>query len=391
MSLMGSPSSTGRFGEFGGRFVPETLVPACQELEAAFIEAWADPVFRAELDHVSRTYAGRPSIITECHNLGADLGAMAKATQLLFPSWRFPLLVSFFAAASLLLQVFTTYARYSKYLKYLTFALFGYVATAFMVQLDWRDAFTHTVIPSMPFTKESILLVCAILGTTISPYLFFWQTSQEVEEEIMRGEKTAAQRAAPNPRKTHEIKEMRADVWTGMFFSNAVMFFIIAATGATLFSHGITNIATADEAALALRPFAGDLAYALFAIGIIGTGMLAVPILAGSASYAISESFRWKTGLYRKLKEAYAFYGVIIVSMLVGLVMNFIGMDPIKALIYSAVGNGLVAPIMLVFIVMLSGNKKIMGKHVNGPIGNTIGWITVGLMAIAGIAVLVTL
>jgi Mn2+/Fe2+ NRAMP family transporter len=232
------------------------------------------------------------------------------------------------------------------------------------------------------------LLICAILGTTISPYLFFWQSSQEIEEEILKGENTIEERKGATK---EEITAMRTDVWTGMFFSNLVMFFIISVCAGTLFSHGITNIQTADQAATALQPFAGRWAYLLFALGIIGTGMLAVPVLAGSASYAISESFGWRTGLYRKLHEAYSFYGVIIISMLIGLALNFIGLDPIKALIYSAVANGLVAPVILVFIVILSSNKKLMREHANGFLAKTVGWITVALMVVAGIAVLITL
>ena len=321
-------------------------------------------------------------------NLGADLGAMAKATQLLAPRVNFELLVLTFALVSLLLQIFTTYARYAKYLKYLTMVLLAYVATAFLVHLDWGDVLSHTFFPTMIFSKDQILLVCAILGTTISPYLFFWQTSQEVEEEILKGRKTVSARMGATRK---EIKRMQVDVWTGMFFSNMVMFFIIAVCAATLAAHGISTIQTADQAASALRPLAGEWAYLLFALGIIGTGMLAVPVLAGSASYAISESFGWKTGLYRKLNKAYAFYGVIIVSMFFGLLLNFIHVDPIKALIYSAVANGLIAPVILVLIVLLGSNKKLMGGHVNTLFSKGLGWLTIGLMTIAGIAVLVTL
>jgi NRAMP (natural resistance-associated macrophage protein)-like metal ion transporter len=324
-------------------------------------------------------------------NLGADLGAMAKATQLLAPSWNFATLVIVFALVSLILQIFTTYARYAKYLKYLTLALFAYVATAFFVHIDWHQALLHTVIPSITFSKNEILLICAVLGTTISPYLFFWQTSQEVEEEVLRGEGTLQERAKDRPHKKTEMREMRFDVWTGMFFSNAVMFFIIVTCAATLFAHGITNIQTADQAAQALEPFAGQWAFALFAIGIIGTGFLAVPVLAGSSAYAVAESFKFKTGLYRKLKDAYAFYGVIIIGMAIGLALNFVGIDPIKALIYSAVLNGIVAPVVLVFIVQLSGDKQVMGPHKNSHLANLIGWLTVLAMAIAGIAVLATL
>jgi NRAMP (natural resistance-associated macrophage protein)-like metal ion transporter len=324
-------------------------------------------------------------------NIGADLGAMAKATQLLAPTWNFAAIVVVFALASLILQVFTTYARYAKYLKYLTLALFAYVATAFFAHIDWHDALMHTVIPSVTFSKNEILLICAVLGTTISPYLFFWETSQEVEEEIQRGERTVEQRAKERPHKKTEIREMRFDVWTGMFFSNVVMFFIIATCAATLFAHGITNIQTADQAAQALEPFAGQWAYALFAIGIIGTGFLAVPVLAGASAYAVAESFKFKIGLYRKLKDAYAFYGVIIIGMIIGLALNFVGIDPIKALIYSAVLNGIVAPVVLVFIVQLSGDHTVMGPHKNSDLADLVGWITVLAMAAAGIAVLATL
>ena len=275
-----------------------------------------------------------------------------------------------------------------EYLKYLTAVLLAYVATAFIVHINWHDVAWHAFVPSITFSKDQLLLICAVLGTTISPYLFFWQTSQEVEEEVLRGRESLEERQGATKR---EIKDMRRDVWTGMFFSNAVMFFIIAACAATLSAHGITNIQTADQAAEALRPLAGEWAYLLFALGIIGTGMLAVPILAGSASYAISESFKWHTGLYRKLDEAYAFYGVIIVAMVVGLLINFSGLDPIKALIYSAVANGIIAPVILILIVLLSRSKKIMGTHTNRPLTTGIGWLTVALMSISGVAAIIAL
>ncbi|MEO5645990.1 MAG: divalent metal cation transporter [Candidatus Paceibacterota bacterium] len=317
-------------------------------------------------------------------NIGADLGAMAQGAKLLAPHLSFALLVIGFGVISLLLQIFTTYARYAKYLKYLALVLLSYVISALFIHLDWGVVLHHTFIPSFQFSRSQIFLVCAILGTTISPYLFFWQTSQEVEEEILKGEDTvAARQQALHPK---AIRSMRADVWTGMFVSNLVMFFIIAACAATLFTHNITNITSAADAAFALKPFAGNFAFVLFAIGILGTGMLAIPVLAGSASYAVSESMGWKFGLYRKLKNAYAFYGVIILAMVVGIGLNFIGLDPIKALIYSAVGNGLVAPIILFFIVQLSSNKQIMGKHANKPYITWIGWAVVGLMTVAGIA-----
>jgi NRAMP (natural resistance-associated macrophage protein)-like metal ion transporter len=317
-------------------------------------------------------------------NIGANLGAMAKATQLIWPAWDFGLLVVGFAFASLFLQIFTPYERYARYLKWLALILLAYVVSALMANLDWADVLTHAVVPSISFTQDQLFLICAILGTTISPYLFFWQTSQEVEEKIMHGQTTLAQRQQGTNKA--EIKSMRIDVWSGMFLSNLVMFFIIAACGAILFPNGITEITSAAQAAEALRPFAGDASYFLFAIGIIGTGLLAIPVLAGSSSYALSESFRWREGLYRNLKQAYAFYGVIIISMIIGLSINFLGFDPIKVLIWSAVANGIVAPIILFLIVRISSNKKIMGDWVNKRSTTAIGWAVTGMMAVAGAA-----
>ena len=321
-------------------------------------------------------------------NIGADLGAMAKATQLLKPSLDFGLLVVAFALISFWLQIFTPYARYAKYLKWLALVLFAYVASAIMAHLNWHTILHHTYTPHFHVGREQVLLICAVLGTTISPYLFFWQTSQEVEEQILQGKTTI--RARQGAEKT-DVRSMRIDVWSGMLLSNLVMFFIIAACGAILYGHGIRDITSAAQAAEALRPFAGNATYFLFAVGIIGTGLLAIPVLAGSSSYAIAESLRWEEGLYRNLRQAHAFYGIIIISMLVGLGINFIGLDPIKALIYSAVFNGIVAPIILALIVIISSNKKIMGEWTNKRFTTLIGWFVTLLMAISGIAAIVSL
>ncbi len=322
-------------------------------------------------------------------NIGADLGAMAKGTQLILPKLDFTFLVLLFAALSLGLQIFIPYKKYSKYLKYLSLVLFAYVFSAFSVNIDWSNVFKHLVMPTISFSREEIILICAAFGTTISPYLFFWQTSQEVEEQILKGEKTEEKRKALNT--GEDIHKMRIDVWSGMFLSNLIMFFIIATCAATLFQSGITNIGTAADAALALRPFAGDFSYFLFAIGILGVGLLAIPILAGSASYAISETFNWKTGLYRKLKQATSFYGVIIVAMALGIVLNFIGLDPIKTLIYSAVFNGIISPIILFFIVRISANEEIMGSFKNKKITNIIGWFSVVLLFVVSIGTIIFL
>jgi NRAMP (natural resistance-associated macrophage protein)-like metal ion transporter len=322
-------------------------------------------------------------------NIGANLGAMAQAIQLLNPNLSFGLLVVVMAMASLFLQIFTPYVRYARYLKWLALVLLAYVASAIMAGLDWGEVLKSAVTPTIQFNKDQLFMICAILGTTISPYLFFWQTSQEVEEQIMQGKTTLRQRRTATSKE--EIKSMRIDVWTGMLLSNLVMFFIIAACGALLFKNGITNIETTAQAAQALRPFAGDATYFLFALGIVGTGLLAIPVLAGSSSYAIAESFRWREGLYRNLRQAYAFYGIIIISMLVGLGLNFVGIDPFKALIYAAVANGLVAPIILFFIVKMSSDKKIMGRWVNRKHTTLIGWIVTIMMLASGAAAIVTL
>jgi NRAMP (natural resistance-associated macrophage protein)-like metal ion transporter len=322
-------------------------------------------------------------------NIGADLGAMAKGTQLIFPALSFTFLIFLFAIGSLLLQIFISYKKYAKYLKYLTFILFAYVISAFSVKINWAEVLQNTIIPSFHFSKEMIILITAALGTTISPYLFFWQSSQEVEEEILKGEKTEEIRRANNSQE--DIHKMRIDVWSGMFISNLIMFFIIAACAATLFTSGITNITTASDAAIALRPFAGDFAYILFALGILGTGLLAIPVLAGSASYAISESFGWKTGLYRKLKQATAFYGVIIVAMVLGIMLNFVGLDPIQALIYSAVLNGIISPVMIFFIVHLSGSGEVMGDFKNKKSTNLLGWLTFILISLVGVGAIISI
>lgn len=322
-------------------------------------------------------------LVANTFNIGADIGAMARAVQLLQPTWSFGSLVLGFTVFSLALQIFLPYEKYAIFLKYLALILASYVATGIILNLDWWNLIRHSLIPSITFSKDQIILVCAILGTTISPYLFFWQTSQEVEQEILKGKTTLASRQESTSSK--DIRMMRIDVWVGMFVSNLIMFFIIAVCSATLNAQGITNIATAQDAAAALRPIAGDYAYLLFTLGIIGTGLLAVPVLAGAASYALSESFGWENGLHRELKEANSFYGIIIIAMFIGLAINFSGLDSIKALIYTAVLNGLVAPVILVLIVILSSNKEIMGRWVNKKSTTMFGWLLTIIMVLAGV------
>ena len=316
-------------------------------------------------------------------NIGADIGSMAKGIQLIEPNFNFVGLVIGFTVFILLLQIFTPYTRYAKYLKWLALVLFAYIFAAILAHPHWPTILQHSVIPHITFSRDQIMLICAILGTTITPYLFFWQTSQEIEDEIAVGQNTIKQRMGSGP---EAIKKMRTDVWSGMFLSNLAMFFIIAACGSVLFAHGITNINTAAQAAAALRPFAGNATYWLFAIGIIGVGLLAIPVMAGASSYAISESLGKRQGLNNKLKQAYAFYGIIIISMLIGLGLNFIGLNPIKALIYAAIGNGIVAPVILVLILLLARKKHIMGEWVNGKWSAGFGWVLAILMTISGLA-----
>jgi NRAMP (natural resistance-associated macrophage protein)-like metal ion transporter len=323
-------------------------------------------------------------VIANTFNIGADLGAMAKATQLLLPQVPYALLIIGYTVIILGLLIYSSYRKYARYLKLLALVLLSYIFSAFLSHLDWHQVAIHSFVPSLTFSKDQIFLICGILGTTISPYLFFWQTSQEVEEQIADGKTTLSLRRANTSE--GEIKNMRTDVWSGMFLSNLVMYFIIAACAAVLFTHGIKTIGTASEAAEALRPFAGDAAYFLFTVGILGTGMLAIPVLAGSSSYAFAESFGWKSGLDFKLNKALAFYGILILSMLMGLMMNFIGLDPIKALIYSAVANGIVAPVILILIVLLSSSSKVMGAHKNSRTATFLGWFITAIMIVAGIA-----
>jgi NRAMP (natural resistance-associated macrophage protein)-like metal ion transporter len=322
-------------------------------------------------------------------NIGADIGAMASAVQLIKPSFNFTLLVVGLTLSILMLQIFTPYVKYARYLKWLALVLLAYILSAILAHPDWHVVLQHSIVPRITFSKDQLLLICAILGTTITPYLFFWQSSQEIEEEIAVGQTTIKMRMGSTPA---EMKKMRIDVWSGMFLSNLVMFFIIAACGTELYTHGITNISTAAQAAQALRPFAGNAAYFLFAVGIIGVGLLAIPIMAASSAYAISESFGGRRqGLNNKLKQGYAFYGVIIISMLVGLGLNFIGLNPIKALIYSAVLNGIVAPIILVLILLIARNEHIMGDWKNGKVSAGLGWFLTTMMTVAGIAAIYSL
>lgn len=318
-------------------------------------------------------------------NIAADLAAMAAATQLLFPSFNQLLLIVLFGGLIALLEIHLPYERYASVLKYLTLALFSYVLTAFAVDIDWSLALFHVIVPTFSFDAHFILLLCAVLGTTISPYLFFWQTAQEVEERHQLTREDHAPLITDEP---SLLSRMRVDVWSGMAFSNIVMFFIMLTCAATLHQYGITHITTAESAAEALRPIAGDFAYLLFTIGILGTGMLAIPILAGSSAYACAEAYRWRYGLNKTFSEAYAFYGVIILSICLGVILNGFGFDPMHLLFYAAVVNGIIAPVIIFFIVRIAAQ---LPRHKTPWWGALAGYVLFITMSCVGVGALFAL
>jgi len=328
-------------------------------------------------------------LITNTINIGADLGAMAISAKMLL-GMPFLLWLCLMTIFIIIMEVFVTYKTYSKFLKYLALSLFAYVVTAFIVKPDWGIIANNTLVPNIRLSKDYIFNVVAILGTTISPYLFFWQASQEVEEEVLGGKISDMGVGKAHVTKKN-ITDMNLDTIVGMLFSQAMMFFIITTTAVTLHSNGITVIENASQAADALRPVAGDLAYLLFSIGIIGTGLLAVPVLAGSSAYAVADTIDLNQGLSKRSGHAPGFYAVIATSTLIGMFINWIGIDPFKALYYSAALNGLSAAPLMVLVILTANNNKIMGKYVNKKISNIIGWIIVLIMSIGGILLIVDL
>lgn len=325
-------------------------------------------------------------VLANTINAGADIGAIAASINLLVPIPEVWLIVPI-ALLLLALQIWGSYRLIANTFKWLTLALFAYVGAAFFAKPNIGEVLRGTFLPTFSLDKTYLSLLVAILGTTISPYLFFWQASEEVEEEISMGRTTLAQRQGATKA---ELKYAAWDVNIGMLFSNAVMYFIILATAATLFKAGQTNIQSATDAAQALRPIAGAASGILLAVGLIGSGLLAVPILTGSAAYAVSEAFGWKYGLDRKPGRAKQFYGVIAASTLVGMLINFVGINPIDALFWTAVINGLIAPPLLVLLMLVSNNRKVMGNKVNGLTSNVLGWVATGVMFVAAIALAFT-
>jgi len=313
-------------------------------------------------------------------NIGADIAGMGAVGNLLFPSIDATFFSVFFTILLLILIIYLPYQKIASILKYLCLVLLVYLIVPFLYHQDLLKILKATVIPTIEFNKEYIGILVGILGTTISPYLFFWQASMEVEE--MKHKK---KHLMVNKKIIHEMKE---DVDFGMSFSGLVMFFIILTTGTVLYNSGIHQIDTVEQAAKALKPLAGNAAYLLFAIGVIGTGLLAIPVLSGSLSYIITETFGWEQGLDKKFHEAKAFYIVIAISLLLGLSLNYIGISPIKALIYTAILYGLTAPVLIAIILHICNNKKIMGKFTNTTTTNILGFTALLIMTLAAVTLI---
>jgi NRAMP (natural resistance-associated macrophage protein)-like metal ion transporter len=324
-------------------------------------------------------------IIANVINIAADLGGMAAATRMVTGA-PVALMVPTFGVVIVLLLMWSSYRAIARVFKWLTLVLLAYVATAFVARVDWRLALQLTLVPHIEWSRAFFSVLVAILGTTISPYLFFWQAAQEVEEERAKGRNLAHRRGAT----AEELKACRTDVAAGMFASNAIMYFIILTTAATLHAHGQTNIATAQEAAEALRPLAGPGAYWLFTLGIIGTGILAVPVLAGSCAYAIAEAAAWRGSLDRRPNRAKNFYGVLAVAMALGIALNYAGLDAIKLLFTTAVINGVLAPPLILIVLLLTGSRAVMGAAVNSRSAAVLGWLTLAVMVVAALGLFVT-
>lgn len=325
-------------------------------------------------------------IIANTANIGADISAMTASVKLLAPSFNFTITAIIITLIIIILEVKIPYQNYAKILKWLTLSLIAYIITGFIIRPDWIGIFKTSLVPDITWNKDYIFAIIAVFGTTISPYLFFWQTSEEVEEN-----KNQSLDVDKNKKMQllNRIATMRTDTRTGMLLANLVFLFIVITTAKALNAEGITSIGSAEEAAMALKPFAGDQAFLLFALGIIGTGLLAIPVLAGSGAYALAELFHWKEGLSKKYSQAKSFYMVIIFSILVGLGLNFLGVSPIKALYYSAFLNGVIAVPLLYVIMTVGGDKKIMGDEIHPGWVKFFGWMAFIFSAVAVIGVIV--
>ncbi len=325
-------------------------------------------------------------LIANILNIAADVAAMGEVAELV-TGFNRHLMTAVFVFATLLLLVLVPYHRYVFFLKWLTLSLLAYAAVLFTVHVPWGEVALRTIWPSFTLNSDAAAVVVAIFGTTISPYLFFWQASQEVEDmRAGRGTKPLLRDA---PAASGELSRIGWDTWSGMFYSDIAAYFIVLATGVTLHVAGITDINTAAQAATALRPLAGDFAYILFALGILGVGLIGVPVLAGSAAYALSEAMGWKSGLERKAADARGFYAVIAVSVLAGLVIQYSPISPMKALFWSAVINGVVAVPLMVVIIVLVSKKSVMGAYTANRWVVILGWIATAVMGGAAVAMFI--
>lgn len=324
-------------------------------------------------------------VLANVINIAADLGGMGESAAMV-TGINATIWTVLFTALIVSFLFWSSYRQIARVFKWITLVLLAYVATAFFVHVDWRTAMAATVVPRISWSRDFLAVLVGILGTTISPYLFFWQAAQEVEEERAQGRNLAQRKGATDA----ELQKGRIDVITGMFASNFIMYFIIVTTAATLHAKGVTHIETARQAAEALRPLAGNAAYWLFTLGLIGTGMLGVPVLAGSCAYAIAEASAWRGSLEKKPGSARRFYGVLALAMVGGLAIDFTRLDAVKMMFWSAVVNGALAPPLIVLVVLLTSNRRVMGERVNPPILRILGWATVAVMSAAAIGMFVS-
>lgn len=313
-------------------------------------------------------------------NIGADIQGMGAVANMIFPSIPVSVFCISFTAILMFVIIKYPYQKIAMILKWLCLSLLLYIIVPFLVKQNWVAVAKNTFIPTIKFNKEFFSIVVAILGTTISPYLFFWQATMEAENIAHSKKKVIVNKRI--------LGNMKTDVNIGMLLSNLVMFFIILTTGSVLYNAGVRQIDTVDQAAKALEPLAGKLTYLIFAIGVLGTGLLAIPVLAGSQSYMLAETFGWEAGLDKKFPQAKAFYISIIISLLVGLSLDFLGISPIKALIFTAIAYGLTAPILIAIILHIGNNKKIMNTNTNSTISNVLGFITLAIMTVAAVALI---
>ncbi|MGC1817585.1 MAG: Nramp family divalent metal transporter [Casimicrobiaceae bacterium] len=389
------PSGIATYSQAGAQFglgmlwsvlLTTPLMIGIQVVSARIGRVTGHGIARNIRDHYSRpllVFIVSVLLVANTLNIAADLGAMGEALQLVVggPSHGYALM---FGVLVVLMQLFIPYRRLAPLLKWLTLFLFAYVAVLFTVRIPWGQLIAATIVPPVKLTREYLMLLVGVLGTTISPYLFFWQASQEVEEQRMVAGEMPLREATDGARR--HLRRITFDTWLGMAFSNAIAFAIMLTTAVTLHDAGITNIETSAQAAQALRPLAGDLAFTLFAAGIIGTGLLAVPVLAGSGAYAVAEAMEWPIGHGLQPMEAKGFYGIIILATLLGVGIDFTSVDPIKALIWSAVLNGIVAVPIMVVMMRMAARPEIMGAFVIKRRLKRLGWFATALMGITVVA-----